>query len=416
MESPEHRVPDVGSVAPATDDGVTRKLGDLAAEAGLRRVHMLAWRDLADVEAGGSEVHASTVARHWSEAGVEVTIRTSYAQGQPPMAVRDGYRVVRRAGRYMIFPRAALSELRGKHGPRDALVEIWNGMPFFSPLWARGPKIVFVHHVHAEMWRMVLPPNLARVGELIELRLAPPLYRRSRVVTLSESSKDDLVRLLGFDEGRITVVPPGIDERFSPGDERSPHPLVVAVGRMMPVKRFDHLIDVLIELRRRHPGLEAVLVGEGYYHYELQEKVRDLGAAEWLHLPGRVSDEALVELYRRAWVLASASASEGWGLTITEAAACGTPAVVTRITGHRDAVDEDRSGLLAGDDRELTEELDRVLSDASLRRRLSEGALAHAERFSWGATALETMRVLADEALRTRGRRLRRSDGPATWR
>ncbi|MEO6467964.1 MAG: glycosyltransferase family 1 protein, partial [Acidimicrobiia bacterium] len=83
------------------------KLGDLAAEAGLQRVAMLAWRDLDDPEAGGSEVHASTIARLWAEAGIEVTMRTSFAAGQPQMSWRHGYRVIRKAGRYMVFPRAA---------------------------------------------------------------------------------------------------------------------------------------------------------------------------------------------------------------------------------------------------------------------------------------------------------------------
>jgi hypothetical protein len=75
------------------------KIGDLAAAAGLRRIHMLSWRDLADVEAGGSEVHAATVAKLWAEAGIDITLRTSYAQGQAPVVTRDGYRVIRRAGR-----------------------------------------------------------------------------------------------------------------------------------------------------------------------------------------------------------------------------------------------------------------------------------------------------------------------------
>ena len=117
-----------------------RKIGDLAAEAGIERVHMLAWRDLADVEAGGSELHASEVASRWAEAGLDVTMRTSYAQGSPPRSVRDGYEVIRRAGRYAIFPRAVGAELLRRHGRRDALVEIWNGVPFFSPIWARGPR------------------------------------------------------------------------------------------------------------------------------------------------------------------------------------------------------------------------------------------------------------------------------------
>src|SRR3954465_1501317 len=132
----------------ANDAAALAKIGDIAAAAGVRRIHVLAWRDLADVEAGGSELHAATVARLWARAGIEVTMRTSYAQGAPPESVRDGYRVIRRAGRYLVFPRAVASELTGRHGRRDGLVEIWNGMPWFTPLWARGPAVTWLHHVH----------------------------------------------------------------------------------------------------------------------------------------------------------------------------------------------------------------------------------------------------------------------------
>ena len=84
---------------PAPDPATTRaKLGDIAATAGLRRIHVIAWRDLDDVEAGGSEVHAATVARLWSEAGIEVLMRTSWAQGHPNFDRRDGYEVVRKGG------------------------------------------------------------------------------------------------------------------------------------------------------------------------------------------------------------------------------------------------------------------------------------------------------------------------------
>ena len=87
-----------GSAAPLARSDAIAKIGDIAAAAGLRRIHVLAWRDLADVEAGGSELHAAAVARLWAEAGIEVTMRTSYAQGAPPESRRDGYRVIRKAG------------------------------------------------------------------------------------------------------------------------------------------------------------------------------------------------------------------------------------------------------------------------------------------------------------------------------
>jgi glycosyltransferase involved in cell wall biosynthesis len=383
------------------------RLADLVASSGLRTVHLISWRDLEDVEAGGSEVHASNVAKRWAAAGLDVQLRTSYAQGRPPVVTRDGFRVIRRAGRYLVFPRAAVTEALNRNGRWDALVEIWNGMPFFSPLWATGrPSTVWLHHMHADMWRHTFAdnPKVGAVGETLETRIAPVLYRRSRIVTLSTSSKDELVGEMGFRADRVDVVPPGIDPRFSPGGDRSPTPLVVAVGRLVPVKRYDLLLRVLAELKPRHPELRAVIASEGYERESLEALRHDLGADDWIDLPGWMSDDEIVDLYRRGWVLASASSREGWDMTVTEAAACGTPAVVTDIAGHRDAVDAGRSGFLASDQRSLVTRLDEVLGDDALRGRLGDGALEHASRFTWDATALGTFAALADETRRRRRR------------
>jgi glycosyltransferase involved in cell wall biosynthesis len=322
-------------------------------------------------------------------------MRTSFASDHPSVTRRDGYRVLRRAGRYMVFPRSVLAELAGLHGRADGLVEIWNGMPFFSPVWARVPHVVWLHHLHAEMWDMTLPPNLARVGRFVESRVAPPLYRGTTLVTLSESSKVELVEEMGFRADGVRVVPPGVDAVFTPGGERAPGPLVLAVGRLVPVKRFHLLVDALAAIKPRVPGLEAMIVGEGYEREALEAVVRDRGAEEWLSMPGRVSDDELLALYRRAWVVASTSAREGWGMTITEAAACGTPAVVTDIAGHRDAVAADRSGLVVSRLADFPDALERVLTDAALRGRLGEGAIARAAGCTWDAAAVGTLQALA---------------------
>jgi len=376
-------------------------LASIAAEAGIRRIHFVAWRDLDDPEAGGSELHAHKIASLWAAAGLDVTFRTSAVPGAPEALTRDGYRVLRRAGRYAVFPGAAWEGIRMGHRPGDALVEIWNGMPFLSPLWYRGPRLVFLHHVHAEMWGMVLPPTLARLGDTVERRIAPRFYRSSRVVTLSESSRAEIVEMLGLDPDRVTVAPPGVDARYTPGGQRSPTPLVLAVGRLVPVKRFDALLRALAEAKRDQPELRAVLIGEGYERPALEALRDELGAAEWISMPGRVGDRELVSWYRQAWVVASSSQREGWGMTLTEAAACGTPAVATAIAGHADAVLNGESGILVDEVGQLPGALGRVLSDDVLRSRLSRGALTRARWFTWDATARRALEALAEEATRT---------------
>ena len=378
---------------PLSDAGRARMV-ELADQAGVRRIHMLGWRDLDDDEAGGSEVHASTVAALWAQAGLEITMRSSASLGRSAVGFRDGYRVVRRGSRYGVFPRAAAAEITGRHGPCDALVEIWNGMPFASPLWWRGPHAVWLHHVHGPMWNMALGDTLGRVGRLLEERLAPPLYRRVPVVTLSQSSEAELIDELGFDRARVGVVEPGIDARYSPGGSRSDSPLVVAVGRLAPVKRFPMLIRAAARARERIGDLQLVIVGEGYTRPDVVATIDEVGGHDWVRLAGHVSDDELIGLYRSAWCVASASEREGWGMTLTEAAACGTPAVVTNIAGHSDATRDELSGLLCDGEEGLTDGLVRLLGDATLRARLQAGALARAAELTWEHTAIANLEVL----------------------
>lgn len=386
-------------IAPAdlepVPEGPASELGRLAASAGIRRVQMIAWRDLDHPEAGGSEVHAARIAERWAGSGIDVVLTTSRSPGRPDLARSDGYLVERPAGRYAIFP-VALARAVTRRQPRpDATVEFWNGMPFWTPLWPRSRRLVFLHHVHGGMWDLVLPPALAATGRFIERRGAPPFYRRTPIATLSESSRAEIIATLGMDPNRVTVVAPGVDDAFEPGGHKSDEPLVVAVGRLVTYKRFDRLIRVLLDLKRRHPGLRACIAGEGAERGRLEGLVRAGGAGGWLHLPGRVSEAELVDLYRRAWVLAAPSEFEGWGLTITEAAACATPAVATPIAGHRDAVVDGVTGFLAEAGRAMTERLDLLISDTLLRRRMQMAALDRARLLTWDRTALDAMRLLA---------------------
>jgi glycosyltransferase involved in cell wall biosynthesis len=388
---------------PCGSDGAVADAGGgalraIAAEAGLERVRVVAWRDLEDPEAGGSELHAHRIASLWAGAGLQVELRTSAVPGSPQKVDRSGYRAVRRSGRYAVFPHIALHGLRHPPARGEALVEIWNGMPFWSPLWFRGPRLVFLHHVHAEMWRMVLPGWMARLGEATERRVAPPLYRSTRIVTLSRSARDEIVELLRLPPEQVSVVAPGVEPRFSPGPGRSPVPLVVAVGRLVPVKRYDLLMRSLARVKRDVPALQAVIIGEGYERPPLEELRQELGAADWLALPGRLDDDEVLQWYRRAWVVASTSLREGWGMTLTEAGACATPAVATDIAGHRDAVQHGDTGFLADGEEGVAQALRRLLADDVLRARMGRAALRRSRVLTWEETARATLEVLAEEA------------------
>lgn len=298
----------------------------------------------------------------------------------------------------MVFPRTVAAEIAGRMGPRDGLIEIWNGVPFMSPLWVRGPHAVWLHHVHGPMWQMSLPPGLAAAGRFVEEKVAPRFYRRSPIVTLSNSSRDELVSEMGFDADHLTVVPPGVDQSYSPAGTKTEAPTVLAVGRLVPVKNFARLIRVMAMVRNSVPDAVLNIVGEGYERDDLETLIDDLDASQYIHLRGRLSDAELLELMRSSWCLASTSIREGWGMTLTEAAACGTPCVATRIAGHLDATVDGEAGLLGTTDAELVDHLVAVLTDAELRERLGRGAIKRAGELTWEAAAIATFEVLAATA------------------
>jgi glycosyltransferase involved in cell wall biosynthesis len=371
---------------------------------GVRRIHVLAWRDLDDPDSGGSEVHADQFMRRWAAAGLEIVHRTSAAMGLPAQAERSGYEVIRKGSRYTVFPRAVAAELARRMGPSDGLIEVWNGVPWFSPVWYRRPHLTILHHVHGPMWDQILPRPLAGAGRFLEARFAPPFYRSSVTVTPSQATREELIEL-GFRPERVTAVDNGVDPFFTPGGPRSTAPLVVAAARLAPVKRFDLLLDAAAEARAAVPGLRVRILGEGPSRVDLTRWIEDHGAEDWVELAGHVSRPRLRDHYREAWVVASASLAEGWGLSLTEAAACGTPAVATDIRGHRSSVLDGRTGILVPPER-LGPTLAEVLGDADRRAELAQAALARARTLTWDATSLGILqvfhRIVVSKARRTR--------------
>ena len=388
-----------GSIVHGRDCSIP-SIEDLAAEmiaVGCRRVHVLAWRDLDDVDAGGSEVHADHFMRRWAAAGLDITHRTSGAIGQPAASERNGYRVIRRGGRYSVFPRAIAREIASCR-EYDALVEVWNGVPWFSPLWCRKPRITFLHHVHGPMWDQLLPRPLAFIGRGLEARLAPPFYRRTLTLTPSDATRDELLHL-GFKANHVVAINNGVDERFQPGGQRARKPTITSVGRLAHVKRQDRLIDEAVITKRRVPELQLVIVGEGPLRPVLEQRIDDYGARDWITLTGTMSQFELIAQYQRSWLVVSASLAEGWGLTLTEGAGCGTPAVATDINGHRSSVVDGVTGVLVPLER-LGDTIADVLLDDASRQQLAAGALARAQTLTWDASAAGILRGLHGEVMR----------------
>ena len=308
----------------------------------MRRVHLVAWRDREDPEGGGSEEHAAQLARHWAAAGLDVTLHTGRVSGLGDASERDGYSVRRGGGHLSVFPRTILWEWSGQAGPRDGLLDIFHGVPF-SPLWARGPRVGFVHHVHLGTWRHRMPPGMAQVGYLQERVAVPLVYRRATLVTPSQATRQEIIEKLGMRHADIRIAPNGVDERFRPGGTRSSRPLVLAVGRLVPHKGFDVALRAIAGCRPSRPDLRCVVVGDGPALPGLRArfaKAHFLGARDHCDLPA---------LYRAADVFVFPSRTDTFGLVLLEALACGTPVAALPGCASQDVLGNSGAGALDGD-------------------------------------------------------------------
>ena len=246
------------------------------------------------------------------------------------------------------------------------------------------------------MWGESIPRPLAPIARWVEVSLAPLFYKRTSIATLATTTRDELVRR-GYHADKVVVAEPGIDPRFVPHPtSKTSHPSLVAVGRLAPVKRFPLLLSVFADVVKEIPEAHLTIAGDGPDKSLLQSEISRLGLASHVTLVGRVTDDELLYLYQSSWLLVSASHSEGWGMTITEAAASGTPCVVTDNHGHSASAIDGQTGLIVKSDAVLATSIIRVLTDNDVRTQLQQGALSHADKFKWDRTACILLQTLVD--------------------
>lgn len=360
-----------------------------------RRVVFLSWRDTRNPEGGGAERYLEKMATGLVERGCQVTIFCVAYAGAAPDEVVDGIRYVRRGTKLSVYAWGVWALLRRRFGRVDVVVDVQNGLPFFSRLVTRRPVVVLVHHVHREQWPVVYPGLTGRVGWWVESRVAPRLYRHDQYVVVSRATRTEL-RELGVTGPRVAVVHNGTDPVVSVDARKSAYPSICVVGRLVPHKQVEHAIDAAGALVEEFPDLRLRIVGSGWWEGELHAYARDLVERGTVVFEGHVSEVRKQEVYEESWVMALPSIKEGWGLVVGEAAAHRTPAVAyAGAGGTQESIVDGVSGILVGSPAELTAALGSLLRDAAGRARLADGALRHSAGYTWGHSQAAFAHVVA---------------------
>jgi glycosyltransferase involved in cell wall biosynthesis len=295
-------------------------------------------------------------------------------------------------------------------------VDIFHSTDFVLPPVRQARTILTVHDL--SFMRL---PECAEAGLRAYLSKVVPrsIERADLVLADSQSTKNDLIELLGVSPDKIEVVYAGVERRFRPMEGEAAlqrvkqryglhFPFILSLGTLEPRKNFSGLIEAYGLMRDSGAGIAdrrlklVIAGGKGWLYEKIFARVKELGLEDEIIFPGFVADEDLPALYNLAELFVFPSLYEGFGLPPLEAMACGTPVVTSDRPSLPEVVGEAGLMVEATDSQALAKAMERVLRDEDLRREMREKGLKQAEKFTWEAAAgklLSVYRILGAQEI-----------------
>ena len=367
-----------------------------------RHILVLSDRDWTHPEAGGTGTVLYGQVAHWIAIGHRVTIIAgTYPGAEAVSRLHDRLTIHRMGSRRTVFARAAWATLRGLGRDADVVLEVCNGIAFYTGFWRwlRAPRALLVFHVHRDHYATELGLVGRIAGLLLERVPLRFLYPGVPVITISQSSREALIAL-GVEAQLIHVIYPGLDHtHFAPG-AKAPEPRLVYLGRLKRYKRIELVLDVLDAI----PGAHLDIAGDGGHRPALEAEVARRGLGDRVSFHGHVDEATKARLLREAWLALTASSAEGWCLTVVEAGACATPTAALRVGGLGEAIVDGQTGVLADTPAQLVDQARALLADRERLTVLGEAALARARGRSWASMADQSLAVMERAAEEERPR------------
>ena len=302
-----------------------------------------------------------------------------------PMVGRPAIRI---AWEQLVQPWVALRER----------IDLLHSMAFVSPVLANIPSVVTVYDLS-----FLRVPDRFRPANRLYLSLFTRVscQRARRVITISESTKRDVVAQFNISAERVDVIYPGINQRFRPASMEAvadfrarrglPDEFVLYLGTIEPRKNLSLLIQAFA--KARPPGVKLICVGgQGWMYQSVFETVEELSMSRDVLFPGFVPNDELPLWYSAATAFVYPSSYEGFGLPVLEALACSAPTLVADAASLPEVVN-DAALLIPPDDIDaLADALSLMMTDASLRAELAAAGPVQAKKFDWPTAGRLTAR------------------------
>lgn len=367
------------------------------------KILILNWRDPKNPKSGGAEIVTLEHAKAWVKNGHTVTWFTSKFKGAKKEEKISGVNIVRRGNFITVYFLAPFYYLFSKN-IFDLVIDEIHGLPFFTPLYVKIPKIAFIHEVADEIWDYMFPFPLNKIGKLIE-PLYFKLYRNVKFWTDADSTIDDLVNKGIKRKNCVAINCPVSNKPLKTLHKKEEVPTFIFVSRVVKMKGIEEVIRAFFYILQELKDARLWIVGDGDKKYveELKETMRSYSISTKVKFFGRVSEEEKLELMKKAHLLLHASVKEGWGLVVIEAASQGTPSVVYNVSGLKDSVKNGKTGIVLEENtsKEMAREAVSLIKNKKRYQSFQKNGLEWVGSLTW-ERATRQSEALLNQVLRSK--------------
>lgn len=365
------------------------------------KILVFSWRDPEHPLAGGAEQVMHEHMKGWVNAGHNVTLFSSRFNNSNEKEEVDGIKIIRRGYEYLGVQICAFLFYIQKGKEYDIVVDQFHGIPFFTPLFVKKPKLAVIQETAREVWFMnPLPVPFNFIVGLLGFLIEPfifVLYKNTPFMTGSESAKEDVAKF-GIPKKNITIVPHGVIIKKPKEANKEKIKTVVFLGVLSKDKGIDDALKCFALLNSL-AEFNFWVIGRAEnttFKTHIEEMVKRLKIEKKVIFWGFVSQEEKFELLSRAHILVNPSKREGWGLVNIEANAVGLPVVAYSSRGLVDSVRDGVSGILCEHNtpQDMAKNVARILFDKNLYGDLQKGAKCWSNNFSWNVSVAKSLELI----------------------
>lgn len=363
---------------------------------------VFSWRDPKHPLAGGAEQVMHEHMKFWVKKGNEVTLFSSRFRGSDAFEILDGINIVRSGNQYLGVQVTGFLYYLKNAGKFDLVVDQFHGLPFFTPLYVRKPKLAVIQEVAREVWFMnplKWPLNciVGIIGYIGEPFIFLP-YRNVQFMTGSVSAKED-VKKFGIPEEQITIVPHGVifhKPKIEPKKEKKF--TVVFLGVLSKDKGIEDALKCF-DLLKHYDNVQFWVIGKSEtkeYYDKILKLVSLYGLEDKIKFWGYVSQEQKFKLLLNSHILINPSKREGWGLVNIEANSVGVPVVAYTSPGLVDSVKNGISGILCSQNTSkiLTDNILKLYNDPTFYKSLQIGSRKWSKNFTWNTSIKKSIEII----------------------